>query len=79
MSGGIVNCSPGTEHEFAPVDVEADEPATAAERLLLAGAAAERRMPVLGAALTRVEHELLCAVAVGVDVDEHHQPFFAKP
>jgi hypothetical protein len=67
------------EHDLSPVDVEPDEPAAAAERLLLARAAVEGWVPVLGAALLRVEDELLRAIAVGVDVDEHHQAFLSQP
>ena len=78
VSGGIVNCSPGRRTSSRPSTRRVDEPAAAAERLLLAGRAVERRMPVLGARLARVEDELLGAVAVGVDVHEHDQALLAK-
>src|ERR1051325_11746339 len=50
-----------------------------AEGLLLARAAAERWMAVLRAELPGIEHELLGAVPVGVDVHEHQQALFAQP
>ncbi len=80
VSGGIVYWSPGPSSSSPRVlDPERHAPAPAPERLLLAGAAVERRVPVLGAGLTGVEDELLRAVAVGVDVDEELQPDLAQP
>ena len=52
--------------------------AAAAEGLLLARRAVERRMAVLRAQLPRREHELLRAVAVGVHVDEQLQADLAR-
>ena len=66
------------EDDLAAVDPQRHEPAAAAERLLLAGHAVERRMPVLGAHLARIEDELLGAVAVGVDVHEHDQALLTE-
>ncbi len=61
------------------VHVEVDHPGAAAERLLLAGRAVERRMPMLGAGLAGEEHELLRAVAVGVHVHDDLEPQLLEP
>ena len=58
---------------LAPLDVEVDDALTHAERLLLAGRAGERRVAMLGARLTREEHELLVTHAVRVDVDDEFE------
>ena len=60
-------------------EVEVDDARAAAEHLLLAGRAVERRMAVLGAGLAREEHELLRADAVGVRVDDHLEPELLEP
>src|SRR5688572_3084978 len=61
------------------LDVEIEDPTAAAERLLLAGRALERRMAVLRTRLARVEDELLRAVPVGVHVDEELKARLAEP
>ena len=78
VPGGIVELLARAQHELAAVDPQRHEPAPAAEGLLLAGRAVEGRVAVLGARLAGVEHELLRAVAVGVDVDEQLQPRLAE-
>ncbi len=50
--------------------VEMHEPAAHAEGLLFPRIAVNRRMPVLGAHLSREHHELLRADAIGVHVDD---------
>src|SRR5262249_18340857 len=64
----------GEQRDPLPLDPQVDAADPAANRLLLAGRALERRVPVLRAGLLREQHELLRAVAIGVDVDEQHQP-----
>src|SRR5439155_2534763 len=64
----------GTELDLAlAVHPEEDGAGAAAERLLLAGVVADRRVAVLGAQLVREEHELLPADPLGVDVDDELQ------
>ena len=53
--------------------MEVDDALTHAERLLLAGRAVERRVAMLGARLTREEHQLLGTHAVRVDVDDEFE------
>ena len=54
VSGGIVNCSPGCRtNRVLAGHMQMHRAAAAAERLLLAGAACDRRVPVLGAGLAR--------------------------
>src|SRR6478752_7039959 len=67
------------EHDRLALDVQLDGAATTAERLFLAGGTVERWVPVLRAGLARVEHELLGAVAVRVDVDEQLQADLSQP
>src|SRR6478752_1958882 len=67
------------EHDRLALDVQFHRAATAAERLLLAGRAVERRVPVLRARLARVEDELLGAIAIRVDVDEQLQADLPQP
>src|SRR5436853_177015 len=55
------------------LDVEVDDAGPAAESLLLAGRALERRVAVLGADLAGKEHELLRADALRVQVDDELQ------
>ena len=79
VSGGIVNCSPGPEVDLAvALDPEHDAAGAAAERLLLAGLAVDRRMPVLRARLAREEDELLRAHALRVHVDDDLQADLAR-
>src|SRR5438270_2071144 len=54
-------------------DVEVDAPAAAAERLLLAWPPIDGRVAVLWTGLVREEHQLLGAVAIGVDVGDERQ------
>ena len=54
-------------------------PSAAAEGLLLAGLAVDRRMAVLGADLPGEEDELLRADPVGVDVDDDLQADLLEP
>ena len=61
------------------LDVEVDDPAAAAEGLLLARRPVGRGMSVLGARLAREEHELLGADTVGVHVDDQLEPDLVEP
>ena len=80
MFGGIVYWSPGPENDVAcTLDVQMDDTAPDAERLLLSRLALERRVPVLGATLVREQHELFRAHAVGVDVDDDLQSDLVEP
>lgn len=56
---------------FGSFDVEVDLAPTAAKRLLLARVASDGRVQMLRAGLTRPHHQLLCAAAVGVHVDQN--------
>ena len=70
----------GPKHDLVvALDVEVHAAAPAAERLLLARLAVDRRVAVLGAELAREEHELLRADAVGVDVDDDLQADLLEP
>ena len=61
---------PGSSETRAPSTTSVDPAEPAPERLLLSRCPVERRMAVLGAHLAWKEHELLGAVAVGVDVHQ---------
>jgi xylose isomerase len=69
----------GREHDVAgAVDVQVHDAAADPERLLLAGLAVDRGMPVLGTTLVREEDELLRAHAIRVHVDHDLQPDFVE-